>query len=924
MTMKQALYSLEQVQSWSPYVEQMCQRFPEMLAPESWAEIWREGELYQRVYDEVIASSDEAALKKRLRTMRNWQMTRIAIRDLSGLATLDEVMRSLSDLADALVSASLDWHYERACLRYGTPIGRDSGLPQKMLVIGMGKLGGQELNFSSDIDLIFAYPEGGETHIAEGQPIKRPISNDQFFTRLGQAVNKSLVEVTEDGFVYRVDMRLRPFGDGGSLAISFSGMEHYYEIHGRAWERYALVKGRVMAGNSEDATYLFDILRPFVYRRYVDFSAMDSLRELKQMIAAQVKKKGMEDNLKLGRGGIREVEFIAQAFQLIHGGRDKALQTRSLLPTLRLLAERSFLSESVYQSLKAAYCFLRRAENRLQMWNDQQTHDLPTEPHPQKMLSNAMGYEDYPTFLSVLNEHRNTVQMQFDAVFAEEGECEEADALGDLWLGDLDEVDLLQTYGLSQAQATEFLSTLKQFKTGRIVQTLSKEGVDRLNLVMPMLLRAMLKATHSKHCFERVLSVIEAIAKRSVYLVLLKENAEALQRLVELCHVSAWLADMLVKYPALLDQLLDESTLYSPLEASELQHEAHTILKTAKLDEEEFMNALRQWRHAQVFKVAAADVTGNVPVTRVSDYLTWIAEAVLAAVVEFSWQLMQQKSGLPGGMTEDTKRNPFMVLGYGKLGGIELGYGSDLDVVFVYEGLKPGDQAIGPTGRSQDNAMYFIRMGQKIISLMTTLMPTGVLYEVDTRLRPNGASGMMVVDFDGYQNYLQHKAWVWEHQAFVRVRAVTGDAQSIEHFNQFKAQFIQQKRDVAEIKKEVVNMRQKMMDELDKSNDSVFDLKQGKGGIVDIEFMMQFLVLSYAHQYPALCQYSDNLRILEAVGSAKLLTQTEVNNLLDAYKTYRSKYHRAALQNEKPLVSNDCYLEQRKTVKRTWKTLMLS
>ncbi len=924
MTMKQALYSLEQVQSWSPYVEQMCQRFPEMLAPESWAEIWREGELYQRVYDEVIASSDEAALKKRLRTMRNWQMTRIAIRDLSGLATLDEVMRSLSDLADALVSASLDWHYERACLRYGTPIGRDSGLPQKMLVIGMGKLGGQELNFSSDIDLIFAYPEGGETHIAEGQPIKRPISNDQFFTRLGQAVNKSLVEVTEDGFVYRVDMRLRPFGDGGSLAISFSGMEHYYEIHGRAWERYALVKGRVMAGNSEDATYLFDILRPFVYRRYVDFSAMDSLRELKQMIAAQVKKKGMEDNLKLGRGGIREVEFIAQAFQLIHGGRDKALQTRSLLPTLHLLAERSFLSESVYQSLKAAYCFLRRAENRLQMWNDQQTHDLPTEPHPQKMLANAMGYDDYPSFLNVLNEHRNTVQMQFDAVFVEEGECEEADALGDFWLGNLDEVDLLQTYGLSQAQATEFLSTLKQFKTGRIVQTLSKEGVDRLNLVMPMLLRAMLKATHSKHCFERVLSVIEAIAKRSVYLVLLKENAEALQRLVELCHVSAWLADMLVKYPALLDQLLDESTLYSPLEASELQHEAHTILKTAKLDEEEFMNALRQWRHAQVFKVAAADVTGNVPVTRVSDYLTWIAEAVLAAVVEFSWQLMQQKSGLPGGMTEDTKRNPFMVLGYGKLGGIELGYGSDLDVVFVYEGLKPGDQAIGPTGRSQDNAMYFIRMGQKIISLMTTLMPTGVLYEVDTRLRPNGGSGMMVVDFDGYQNYLQHKAWVWEHQAFVRVRAVTGDAQSIEHFNQFKAQFIQQKRDVAEIKKEVVNMRQKMMDELDKSNDSVFDLKQGKGGIVDIEFMMQFLVLSYAHQYPALCQYSDNLRILEAVGSAKLLTQTEVNNLLDAYKTYRSKYHRAALQNEKPLVSNDCYLEQRKTVKRTWKTLMLS
>ncbi|MCF6299390.1 MAG: bifunctional [glutamate--ammonia ligase]-adenylyl-L-tyrosine phosphorylase/[glutamate--ammonia-ligase] adenylyltransferase, partial [Thiomicrorhabdus sp.] len=418
------------------------------------------------------------------------------------------------------------------------------------------------------------------------------------------------------------------------------------------------------------------------------------------------------------------------------------------------------------------------------------------------------------------------------------------------------------------------------------------------------------------------LSVIESIAKRSVYLVLLKENVEALQRLIELCHVSAWLADMLVKYPALLDQLLDEEMLYSPLEASALQHESQVILQAAQLDEEEFMNALRQWRHAQVFKVAAADVTGNVPVTEVSNYLTWIAEAVLACVVEFAWQLMQQKNGLPGGMTQGNKRNPFMVLGYGKLGGIELGYGSDLDVVFVYEGVKSSDQAISPAGKALDNSMYFIRMGQKVISLMTTVMPAGILYEVDTRLRPNGASGMMVVDFEGYQNYLKNKAWVWEHQAFVRVRAVTGDAQSIEHFNRFKASFLQQKRDVNVIRKEVVEMRQKMMDELDKSSETIFDLKQGRGGIVDIEFMMQFLVLSYAHVYPALCQYSDNLRILEAAASTQLLTQKETDDLLDAYKTYRSKYHRVALQNEKPLVSSDCYLPQREAVQRVWIKLM--
>ncbi len=921
--MKEQAYSLNQVQQWSPYVEQMCQRFPELVNSEHWDKLWLEGVLYQRVYEAVIASQDENSLKKILRKERNWQMTRIAIRDLSGLATLDETMRDLSDLADALVASTLDWHYERACLRYGTPIGRDSGLPQKMLVIGMGKLGGQELNFSSDIDLIFVYPEGGETKMAEGQPPKRATSNDQFFTRLGQAMNKSLVEMTEDGFVYRVDMRLRPFGDGGSLAISFSGMEHYYEMHGRAWERYALVKGRVIAGDAKEAAYLFDILRPFVYRRYVDFTAMDSLRELKQMIAAQVKKKGMEDNIKLGRGGIREIEFIAQAFQLIHGGRNKALQTRSLLPTLDLLAQRKFLEEQVYQSLKSAYIFLRQAENRLQAWRDEQTHDLPTDKKQQLTLAQSMGYENYENFLADLNSHRAMVQAQFDLVFAEDEACEEADALSDLWLGELDDLNLVMAYGLSEMQAKAFLQPLFTFKAGRIVQTLEKEGVERLNAVMPLLLREILSTNRSSECFERVLSVIESIAKRSVYLVLLKENIAALQRLIELCHVSAWLADMLVKYPALLDQLLDKEALFSPLDACALQQDAQNILNTAQLDEEEFMNALRQWRHAQVFKVAAADVTGNMPVTEVSNYLTWIAEAVLNAVVAFAWQLMQQKNGLPGGMDEQTKRNPFMVLGYGKLGGVELGYGSDLDVVFVYQGLKSSDQAVSSTGKRLDNSMYFVRMGQKIISLMTTMMPTGILYEVDTRLRPNGASGMMVVDFEGYQNYLKNKAWVWEHQAFVRVRAITGDAKSIEQFNQFKAAFLQQKREVSEIQKEVRDMRQKMMAELDKSNDTVFDLKQGRGGIVDIEFMMQFLVLSYAYQTPTLCQYSDNLRILEAVAKVGLLAKNEEEALLNAYKTYRSKYHRMALQNEKEWVPSDCYLEQRKAVKEVWLRLMM-
>lgn len=917
-------YSLEQVQQWSPFVEQKIQRFPDLKEAASWQESWAEGELYQKVYQQVINAIDEEALKVCLRQIRNWQMGRIAIRDLLGLASLQEVMLVMSDLADALVTSALDWHYERFCERYGTPYGRESGLQQKMLVIGMGKLGGQELNFSSDIDLIFAYPEGGETRLNENSTAKRTITNDVFFTRLGQALNKSLTEMTGDGFVYRVDMRLRPFGDAGPLAVTFASLEHYYELHGRAWERYALVKARVMAGDAADAKYMFDILRPFVYRRYVDFSAMDSLRELKRMIAAQVKKRGMEHNIKLGPGGIREIEFIAQAFQLVHGGRDKALQSRSLLTTLEVLEQNDFLEAESHQALRAAYLFLRRTENRLQEWRDQQTHELPNEPHQQLMLANSMGFAGYSEFMVVLHQHLEFVQEQFNEVFSEDEVGESQDHLSEVWLSDLEDIDDLSEQNLPADKAAGFLKALKAFKESRIIKTLGSEGAQRLNATMPLLMQEALKPEYSEQSLKRVLLVIESIAKRSVYLVMLKENSASLAHLVKLCDISAWLTEMLVKYPALLDQLLDERSLYVPLEATALQQEARALLDSIGQDEELFMNQIRQWRHSQVFKVAAADITGHLPVTKVSDYLTWIAEAVLNVTVEFAWRMMQERSGLPGGMTEATKRNPFMVLGYGKMGGIELGYGSDLDIVFVYEGLDSSAQAVSPKGKTLDNAIYFVRMGQKIISLMTTLMPSGVLYEVDTRLRPNGASGMMVVDFEGYKNYIVNKAWTWEHQAFVRVRPVVGDAQSVAAFEHFKTEFLCQKRSLDDLRTEVVDMRLRMQNELDKSNNELFDLKQGRGGIVDIEFMVQFLVLAYAHQYPKLSVFSDNLRILEAIAEAQLLTQQEVDGLIEAYQVYRSKYHRVALQKEKALVASSCYQPQREVVKSIWNKLMLN
>ena len=912
-------FSIEQALQWSPFVERLVMRFPDLKEPASYRSKWSQGELYNKVYEDVNSASDEGELRSKLRVQRNWMMGRIALRDLMRLATLEETVAATSELADALVAAALDWHYEKACIRYGTPIGKDTGQPQKMIVIGMGKLGGQELNFSSDIDLIFTYAEGGDTVGAA-----KSTSNDQFFLRLGQALNKSLVDMTEDGFVYRVDMRLRPFGDAGPLAASFSSLEHYYEMHGRAWERYALVKARIMAGDIQQGEELFNILRPFIYRRYVDFTAMESLRELKSMIAEQVAKKGMQDNVKLGAGGIREIEFIAQSFQLVHGGRVPSLQTKSLLPTLHALLNEEFLQASNYEKLVDAYLFLRTTENRLQMWNDQQTHDLPTDGAQKEMLAQSMGFADYGAFSEVLNGHRDYVEAQFKRIFAEEGEDSERDEMAMVWSGDMEGDDIFSAVEGLESVSIEVVKLVKDFKKSRSVQTLSKDGVERLNAAMPLVLKAIIAPGLKVETVKRVLAVIESITKRSVYLVLLKENPDALKHLVKLCDVSVWLADMLVKYPALLDQLLDERELYSPLNAHDLKAEAYKLLEESSLDEEHFMNSLRQWRHAQVFKVAAADVMQHVPIMKVSDYLTWIAEAVLNVAVEFSWRLMQQKSGLPGGLTEGQVRNPFLILGYGKLGGIELGYSSDLDMVFLYQGVGSSVQTVNPNGRTLDNAIYFIRMGQKVISLLSTMMPSGRLYEVDTRLRPNGNSGMLVTDFNSYAKYIEEKAWNWEHQALVRARAVTGDEQSIKAYEGFRTDFLQQQRDTDEVRLKVVEMRQKMQDSLDKSNKTEFDLKQGSGGIVDIEFMMQYLVLANAYKYPELTQHSDNVRILEAVEKVGLLNKEDVQILTEAYKVYRSKYHRVALANDKPIVEQTCYESERLGVQKIWQQLMLA
>ncbi|SFR55634.1 bifunctional [glutamate--ammonia ligase]-adenylyl-L-tyrosine phosphorylase/[glutamate--ammonia-ligase] adenylyltransferase [Thiomicrospira sp. ALE5] len=906
----EALTNPHLLQPWSEYLTRELARVPS-LAERDYQQAWQPGQVKDYCLERLSQVATDAELVKVLRELRREIMVSIAVRDLAGAASLTESLRSLSELADGLVGGALAYWEPVFEQKFGQPMGRDSGMPQKMVIIGMGKLGGHELNFSSDIDLIFVFPEAGSTNGT------RQISNDQFFSKLGQALNKSLTEMTEDGIVYRVDMRLRPFGDAGPLAISFAGMEHYYEAHGRAWERYALVKARAIAGPEDTAEELFDILRPFVYRRYVDYTAMDSLRDLKRMIMAEVRKKGMESNVKLGRGGIREIEFIVQAFQLVHGGRDLHLQGRQLLPTLQYLAAQDYIAPQDADDLAKAYTFLRFTENRLQAWNDQQTHDLPESPHQQLMLAQAMGFVDYAAFLDVLNGHRNLVQQHFDDVFADEADvCDLTDALAQAWKGPLEDDALIILTQFGFRHPGDILNLLRQFKKTRALSHMSGEATTRLEQVMPLILKALSEREQQEVALQRVLAVIEAVVRRSVYLVLLKENPQALAHLLILCEVSPWLTEMLVKYPALMDQLLDLRSLYRPLTLDELLMEATELHRLYSDDEEAFMLQLRHWRHAQVFKVAAADVTGQLPVMKVSDYLTWIAQAILQVSHDYAWQHLTAKHGLPAGC----EASPLMIIGYGKLGGIELGYGSDLDIVFLYHGIEATGRTNG--ARSLEHGPFMTRLCQKIISVLTTMMPAGQLYEVDTRLRPNGASGMMVSSLDSFAQYQRDKAWNWEHQALIRARALVGQTQNCAAFERFRQTFLTQARESQLVRDEVVAMRKKMREALDKSDAHWLDLKHGVGAIVDIEFMVQYWVLAYASRYPSLVEYSDNMRILDALKTVDLLPDTQVQALQDHYRRYRSAYHRLALQKDGSMVERKPYQQACDEVSAIWQRVM--
>ncbi|WP_432697218.1 bifunctional [glutamate--ammonia ligase]-adenylyl-L-tyrosine phosphorylase/[glutamate--ammonia-ligase] adenylyltransferase [Marinobacterium sp. YM272] len=930
------LEGLPRILIGSDYVCEQLQRQPELLAQlHETGDLWRRyapGELRDRAAAALAGCENDTELHRQLRLIRRREMVRIIWRDLNRLADLEETTGTLTDMADTLIDQSLAWLHQQAVKRWGRPMGRDASgelVEQQMVVLGMGKLGAHELNLSSDIDLIFAFPENGETD----KPDKN-LSNQEFFTRLGKKLIQSLDNTTADGFVFRVDMRLRPFGSVGPLACSFDAMETYYQDQGREWERYAMVKARVVAGDQAQGAILFGLLRPFVYRKYIDFSAFESLREMKALINREVKLKNRDQNVKLGAGGIREVEFIAQAFQLIRGGRDKRLQQRELNRILPLLPECVGMPKQVVDELLEAYRYLRDTEHALQALADRQTQELPRDEQGQARLAFVMGELDWAAFSERLDGYRRRVSAHFAEVIApaeSEQASEETDRNADhwhaLWDAELESEpaeNYLRQLGFSEPAAA--LQQLRNLKQQRTVKMLQQVGQERLQAVLPKLLQAVGATDNPELTLERVLLLIQAVLRRSAYLVLLNENPGALQQLVRLCSASFWFADQLSHHPGLLDELIDPRTLFAPPDKAKLNDELRQVLvRIPEDDTEQLMEALRYFKHSHMLRVAASDITGALPLMKVSDYLTWLAEVVLDAVLEIAWRDMTAKYGVPQKSPGEPCDPDFIIVGYGKLGGIELSYGSDLDLVFINE----ADANLMTQGGKRElaNPVFFTRLGQRIIHILGTLTPSGQLYEVDMRLRPSGNSGLLVTSLRAFEQYQQNDAWTWEHQALVRARVVSGSERVAQAFDKVRADVLGRQRDPEALKTEVREMREKMRQQLGTSasrEGQEFNLKQDRGGIVDIEFMVQYLVLANAHEHPELLRWSDNIRMLESIEEAGLLPPEQAEELREIYKAYRAFGHRQTMQNQPTVVSGDQLGEYRERISDYWAQLMES
>jgi [glutamine synthetase] adenylyltransferase / [glutamine synthetase]-adenylyl-L-tyrosine phosphorylase len=815
----------------------------------------------------LARGSDPAALAVALRLLRQRVYLHVLLRDLTGRADLNEVCATMTRLAENAIAAAVEAHSNWLAAIHGEPLGADSAAPEQLIVVAMGKLGGAELNVSSDVDLVFVYPEDGDTR---GPKV---LANQDFFDRLGRRVVAALAEPSPEGYVFRTDLRLRPYGDAGPLASSFAALEQYLIAQGRTWERYAWLKARALTGAR--AGELEQLVAPFVYRKYLDYDAYEGLRDVHRQIREQGRRRDHAGNVKLGPGGIREIEFIVQALQLVRGGREPALRVRGTLPALAALRVRGLLPAAAADELFDAYFFLRKVEHRLQYRDDAQTHDLPQDDVEHAALAEAMACPDAATFDRLLDRHRNNVDRHFDALFSAADGGAERDPLAVVWIAPAPEeahLAALGTAGYDDPRAL-IVELARVRKSPRYLQ-LPTASRARFDALVPQLLRAAAATSAPQTVFERLLALLETISRRSAYLALLVEHPPVLPRLAQLMGASSWAAGYLMQHPMLLDELLDSRALLTEPDWNAWRNELAAQLAAHPDDAERQMDALRHFQQAQVFRLLAQDLAGLLSVERLADHLSMLADIVLAAALERCWIQMQGPAGEPP---------KFAIIGYGKLGGKELGYASDLDLVFLYD-----DPAEGAP-------QAYARLAHRLTTWLTSTTAAGRLYDTDLRLRPDGASGLPVSSLAAFRNYQRNTAWTWEHQALTRARYVAGDARIGAAFEAERDALLRLPRDPVKLASDIVAMRSRMQ-AAHPNRSALFDVKHDPGAMVDVEFAVQFLVLAHSDAHPEMTRNAGNIALLALAASLALLPADLASAVADAYREYRRLQHQVRLQ----------------------------
>ncbi len=839
-------------------------------------------------------AADEATLRPGLRRLRARVMARLVARDLAGLADLAEVTETMTTLADVAVGHAAGMLGAALAARHGTPRSED-GCAQELIVVGMGKLGGRELNASSDIDLVFVYPEDGETD-GTGQRL----SNFDFFTRLGRQLIGALSEITGDGQVFRVDMRLRPNGDSGPLVASFDMLENYFVTQGREWERYAWIKARPLTGARGGE--LAALARPFVFRKYLDYGAINAMRELHAQIRREVARKDMADNIKLGPGGIREIEFVAQVFQLIRGGRDKALQIRPTQQVLALLAERGLLDAAAARELAAAYRFLRNLEHRLQYLDDAQTHTLPGDSGDQARVAGGMGFGEYEALLEELDDHRANVSRHFEAVFADPNR--QGHDLAAVWQGC---EDAENTQGAAQelerlgyGEAVAGAQRLAALRNGSRYQQMPTGIRERFDALVPRLIEAAAQTPNPDATLARGLDLLEAISKRGAYLALLQQYPQALQKVARLAGASSWAASYLTQHPVLLDELLDARLLEAAPDWAAFRTQLARDLDEHEPDTERQMDMMREAHHAQVFRLLLQDLAGLLPLEKLADHLSELADILLDLSLRMVWRKLPKRH---------RDAPAFAVVAYGKLGGKELGYASDLDIIFLYDDDHP------------DAPEIYARLATRLNSWISSTTPAGILFQTDLRLRPNGESGLLVSSVEAFRQYQLESAWVWEHQALTRARFCAGDADIGRQFEAIRIAVLRQPRDLAALKREVLAMRQKMAD-AHANRSALFDIKHDRGGLIDVEFAVQYLVLGHAHAHAELTGNLGNLALLRIAAGLGLIPADLAERVREAYRSYRKLQHGLRLNDARyARVARETLAAETDSVETLWRAV---